>query len=209
MYTIYTFPNTGGFAAEAMLEAGAQPWQREIVDTKQGQHHAPGYLDVNPAGQVPALRLPDGSVITESAAICIYLGDIHPETGLAPPVDSPERPAYLRWLLYMSSALYPADLRLYYPQRYCSGPAGVETAIAETARRQLHEGLALIDRSLADGQWLAGGRPSAADLYLLMIVHWYPDPDGLLAELPKLAALCDRTRRLNCAVKANSFHRLW
>jgi glutathione S-transferase len=147
--------------------------------------------------------------MTESAAICIYLGDAHPESRLAPPVGSPDRPAYLRWLLYMSSTLYPADLRLYYPERYCNGTGGIEDSIAEMARQHLHDGFALIDRSLRAGEWLAGSRLSAADIYLLMIVHWYPDTENLLAEFTKLAALCDKTRRRDCVTKANRFHRLW
>ena len=81
MYTIYTSPGTGGFAVEAMLEAGNAPWKREIIDTGKDEHRTAGYLAINPAGQVPALILPSGELMTESGAMCLYLGDAHRDTG--------------------------------------------------------------------------------------------------------------------------------
>ena len=77
MYTIYTSPGTGAFAAEAMLEAGNAPWKRELIDTGKDEHKTAAYLAINPAAQIPALILPDGQLMTESAAICLFLGDAH------------------------------------------------------------------------------------------------------------------------------------
>ena len=208
MYTIHTSPGTGGFAAEAMLEAGASPWRRNVVLTREQQHKTERYLSINPAGQVPALELPDGQVITESAAMCIYLGDAHPETGLAPSPASPARGPFLRWMLYLSSTVYPADLRVYYADRYTADPAGVE-AVRARALEEMNSSLALIDKQLSGQRWLAGDRMSAADIYLLMVASWHPQEDHVSSHCHHLHALCERVKQDEFVKRANDFHKLW
>src|SRR3546814_13438863 len=61
---------------------------------------------VNPLRQVPALVLPGGELMTESAAILTWLADSHPAGGLAPAPDSPLRPRFLRWMSYISAQIY-------------------------------------------------------------------------------------------------------
>ncbi len=208
MYTIYTSPGSGGFAAEAMLEAGSAPWQRQTISTATQQQRSAEYLKVNPAGQVPALQLPGGEVMTESASICIYLGDAHPETCLAPPVASPARPAFLRWLAYMSSTVYPADLRIYYADRYTADPAGTE-AVKKRALEEMNDSFALIDKALTGRRWLAGDSMTAADIYLLMVALWHPDPEQLFGRCANLASLCERVRQDEYVKRSNDFHKLW
>jgi GST-like protein len=65
--------------------------------------HNPAVLKVNPFGQVPALVLPGGEVMTESAGILIWLADRYPDAALAPPPSDEKRPALLRWMAYVSS----------------------------------------------------------------------------------------------------------
>ena len=82
MYTLFWSVDTGAFGVQAVLEElGALPVRG--LDTSQGQHRTPHYLAVNPMAQVPALRLPDGTVITELAAIVLHLCDAQPEAGAA------------------------------------------------------------------------------------------------------------------------------
>ena len=61
---------------------------------------------VNPLRQVPALVFPGGEVMTESAAILIWLADRYPEARLAPAALDRKRAAFLRWMAYVSSAIY-------------------------------------------------------------------------------------------------------
>jgi glutathione S-transferase len=208
MYTIYTSPGSGGFAAEAMLEAGTSPWRRQTISTANQQHRTAEYLQVNPAGQVPALQLPGGEVMTESAAICIYLGDAHPETGLAPSTANPARAPYLRWLLYMSSTVYPADLRIYYADRYTSDPAGVD-AVKTCALEEMNASFALIDKALSGRRWLAGGTMTAADIYLLMMACWHPEEGHIASHCHNVHALCNRVKQDEYVKRANDFHKLW
>src|SRR5204862_7471170 len=62
--------------------------------------------DKNAMRQIPTLVYPHGEVLTESAAILIHLADTHPGSRLAPSVEDPARPQFLRWMLYVSSAIY-------------------------------------------------------------------------------------------------------
>ena len=74
-YTLYWAPDTGAFVVEAVLEELALPYELVPVDTKRGEHRRPEYLALNPMAQVPVLRLPDGTHLTETAAMVLHLCD--------------------------------------------------------------------------------------------------------------------------------------
>ncbi len=208
MYTIFTAPGTGAFAVEAMLEAGSAKWQRHITDTSRGEHKTAEFLALNPAGQVPALKLPSGEMMSESAAMCLYLGDAFPETGLAPAVSDPARAAYLRWMVYLSAVVYEADLRHFYGDRYTTDPAGAG-AVKQRAKQQMDDAFAILDARLASTAWLAGEHMSAADIYMAMLASWHPDVAGLKKACPRLAAACAKVAELDYVQRANAFHKLW
>ena len=109
MYKLYTRPGSGGFVVEAALALANAPFEQ--VDVPKTDRPDPTFLDISPLNQVPVLTLPDGSSMTESAAICILLAERHPEARLAPAVDAPARADFLRWMAFMSSVLYPAVRR--------------------------------------------------------------------------------------------------
>src|SRR5690606_19883247 len=62
---------------------------------------------INPVAQYPALVLPDGSLMTESAAITLHLADVTGSNTLVPPPGDGERPQFLRWLLFLVANVYP------------------------------------------------------------------------------------------------------
>ncbi len=208
MYTIYTSPGTGAFAAEAMLEAGKAPWKREIIDTDKDEHRTAGYLAINPAGQLPALILPGGELMTESAAICLYLGDAHKDTGLAPQQGNPGRAAYLRWMVYLSATVYEADLRCYYADRYTSDAAGAD-AVKSCAIKQMNAAFDIIDEHLSRHEWLADKAMSAADIYLAMLASWHPDIPALKLACPRVASVWGKVAKVDFVRKTNEFHKLW
>lgn len=124
MYTLYTRPGSGGFVVEAALAMADAPFRQ--IDVPKKDPPDPAFLAVSPLNQVPALTLPDGCSLTESAAICILLAERHPQAGLSPEAGSPGRADFLRWMAFMSSVLYPAILRLYYAHRYTASADGVQ-----------------------------------------------------------------------------------
>ena len=133
MFKLYARPSAGSAAVEALLtECGAA---FEIIDIlREPDGTVPrSYLQINPRGEVPTLRLPDNSIMTESAAMMVYLADLHPAAGLAPSLTSPLRGRYLRWMLFFATGVYMADLRMYFPARH-STDAGHAGAIKAKAR---------------------------------------------------------------------------
>src|SRR5262245_45539577 len=97
-FTLLALEGWGSAIAEAALAVAGVDYQIEKVDPRgEGQDRL---LKLNPLGQLPTLVLPDGRVMTESAAIVLYLSELKPEAGLAPPPGDPSRPDFLRWLVF-------------------------------------------------------------------------------------------------------------
>lgn len=102
--TLYTNPMSRGRVARWMLEETGQPYDAVVLDF-DGAMKSPDYLALNPMGKVPTL-VHDGRVVTENAAICCYLADTFPGTGLAPRPD--ERADYYRWMFFAAGPLEQA-----------------------------------------------------------------------------------------------------
>ena len=112
MYTLHWSPETGSFAPHAALEEAGAEYRLVEVDLQGGAHHSEEFLALNPRAQVPVLTLPDGTVLTESAAMMLHIADCHPEAGLFPPVGSVARARAYRWLLFGVLNLYETDCRI-------------------------------------------------------------------------------------------------
>jgi len=193
-YKLYSRPGAGSVAVEALFAVLSVPTEiQDVPKTDDGS--APGwYLAINPRGEVPSLQLPDGSIMTESAAMMIHVADCHPEAGLAPKPGTPERAQYLRWLTYGAAAIYATDLRLYYPDRY-STDAGHAAAIKAKASQDLARDYAILDQEMGKGPFITGNTMTAADIYTAMLVSWSDDLPGLLKAKPKLKTLYEAVGR--------------
>ena len=87
---LYHAPNTRSSGTMVLLEELGAPYELHVLDMKAGEQRDPAYLAINPMGKVPAIRHGD-ALITEQVAIYIYLADLFPEAGLAPPIGDPLR----------------------------------------------------------------------------------------------------------------------
>lgn len=192
MFRLYWSRNTGAFAVEATLALANADYELVTVDTKSGAHRQDDYLSVNPRMQVPTLRLPDDTVITESAAILLYLADIFPDAHLLPPAGSPARAQAYRWLVFMSANIYEADLRYYYSERY-AGEGGNQEGVQTAALAHLNRNLGIISAYMAGRDTVLDEGWGLCDLYLTMLCQWHPDKDRLYAEHPPLKACVART----------------
>lgn len=193
MYKLYWCPDSGSFAPHVLLEECGVPYERVLIDIRAGDQRRPDYLAVNPQGRVPAMALPDGTVMTESAAMTLYLADRYRDAGLAPAADEADRAPFLRWLLFMATGLYEADLRYYHADRYADAPDSV-AEVKAVAGRELDGLWALLAEAVGHGPYLLGARFSALDVYLLMLVTWFESPETLLARHANIARLCDLVR---------------
>ncbi|CAA2139219.1 glutathione S-transferase family protein [Methylobacterium bullatum] len=160
---LYTHPMSRGRIVRWMLEEVGRPYRAEILNFTALKQ--PAYLGINPMGKVPALRHGE-SVVTECAAILAYLADAFPDAGLAPPPGSAERGAYYRWLFFAAGPVEAAVLNTALgidvpPER--KGMAGYGS---------MAEVLDTLEGAVSGTEYLAGGRFSAADLYLGSHLGW-------------------------------------
>jgi glutathione S-transferase len=206
MYKLYTRPGSGGFVVEAALALANVPFEQ--IDVPKTDRPDPAFLGISPLNQVPVLTLPDGSSMTESAAICILLAERHPNAGLAPAVDTPARADFLRWMTFMSSVLYPAVLRFYYAYRYTADPDGTK-AVKQAAVAEMDRGFAVLDAALQDRDWLVGSQLSLADIYLVMLVTWHPDVDSARTAWPNIERLWSKLRDNPLMKTLNTSHEMW
>ena len=191
MYTLYWSPTGANMAAHAaLIEIGA-PHELILVDIDKGEHRTPVYRKIQPHGRVPALRH-GGLVMYESAAILLYLADRHPEAGLAPDLDSPERGLFLQWLMHMTNTVQEHEMHWFHPDFYIDG-AELQAALKAHGQRRIEESFRYFDRVLAErGPYLLGERFSAADLFFYMLAFWtrrMPRPAMTFASVARLVRL--------------------
>lgn len=203
MHTLYWKPNSGSLAPMALLEETGLPYATVKVDAAAGEHKSEAYRrDVHPLGLIPALRLRDGRVMIESAAIVAYLADLAPEKRLAPAPNSPERGFYLQWLVYGAATLYPAYSRHYHPDRHRVRD-GDDEAVMTLAVAAVDEAWRPVESALADGRtFLLGDHCSAADIYLAMLALWHPDKASFRAACPGVERMRKAVWQRPAAAKA-------
>jgi glutathione S-transferase/GST-like protein len=190
VYKLYWSKASGAMAPQALLEEAGAEYEKIVVDIDSNEHRSGDFLALNPMGQIPALVLPDGTLMTESAAMVLHLVDRHPEAKLAPPAGSPESARFQRWLLYLATPVYTAVLRYYYPEQFTSDPDG-RADVSATGLADFDRCLAILNDVLDPGPYLLGESFSAADVYLSMLAGWHPEPEAALAANPRVRRLTE------------------
>ena len=187
MYRLYGSPSTGSASVEAALAQIGADYRIIDVNTGDGAHLTEAYRAINPRQQVPALELPDGSVMSEGAAMMLHLADAFPVADLAPLPGSPARAQHDRWLLFMAVNLYEGELRKAYCDRYTDDPAGAD-GVRASADAYVKRHYLILEDAIGAGPYLFGATMSMADLYLWMLAAWM-DAGWLASHCPKVAAL--------------------
>ena len=183
MYVLYGRRGAGSLAAHMLLEELGLAYRFQHVE--KDYMASADYRRLSPLGKIPALSLPDGSTIVESAAIQVHLADLHAPR-LSPPPGTTEHARFLQWTAYIATNLYEAYLRFFHPEDYADGEAA-QAAVRERAGRDILRHYGVLDGVLSP--WLLGARLSAADLYLYMFVTWHEPQADILGRFPRLAAL--------------------
>ena len=190
MYKVYWEFGSGSIAVQALLEELAVDFERVYVDMEAEEHLGGDYLRRNPAGLVPALGLPDGQAIGETAAILLHFGDRFPDCPLLPAAGDADRAAFLFWLSYMATTGYKAFGRLAHPERYVRGQDDYEP-VCRAAGEDLLRFFEVIERGIAGRPYMLSRGFTALDIYLTMLAGWYPERDNLLARNPGIARLVE------------------
>src|SRR6266702_4807967 len=146
-YKLYGRANAGSLAPQIVLEEIGAPY--EMIWVSKAPADVESLRQINPTGKVPALVLPDGAPIFESAAILIHLTNAHPAANLAPPAGTTGHARFLQWMLFLSSNVYESVLRSYYPERYSTRGPAAAAEIKQQAVADCERHLGLIESALS------------------------------------------------------------
>ncbi|MCA0176422.1 MAG: glutathione S-transferase family protein [Proteobacteria bacterium] len=160
--TLYTNPMSRGRITRWMLEECGASYEAVQLDYGTTMK-APNYLAINPMGKVPALTNGD-AVVTEVAAICLWLADRFPDKQLAPALNTPERAAYYRWIAFISGpfeAVMTAKAEGHFAKPMQAGYG----TLADVVRT--------LEGAVSRGPYLCGDHFTAADLLMSAYLSFY------------------------------------
>jgi GST-like protein len=187
-YQLFGRPGWGSVIVEAQLTWLDLPFEYRPVGDLLGSAEARSGLEpLNPLAQVPTLVLPDGSVMTESAAITLHLADASGRDDLVPAAGHPTRPPFLRWLVFLVANVYPTFTYADDPSRFVADDAAA-SAFAKAVKAYRRRLWTIVEGS-AGSPWFLGGRFSALDVYVAAMTHWGPGRKWFDDNAPVLAAL--------------------
>jgi len=194
-YRLIASKAAGSMIVEAALALSKLPYEVDMIPYGEPGPQRDRLLSLNPLGQVPTLLLPDGRVMTESAAIILHLADEAPRAGLIPAAQDPLRPMFLRWLFFIVAAIYPTFTYGDDPTRWAdSEAAGKHLRKATDAHRK--ELWLYFAAQNPCAPWVLGEQFSALDLYVAVMNMWRPGPAWFKKECPHLAAIAARVAEL-------------
>jgi len=201
---LFYLPGAGSFAPHILLEETGV--EHELVRVVRDDNLKPvepaDYLHLNPSGRIPTLVWPDGTVQTESAAICLALAERAGRESLIPPIGTSARLEVLARLTFLTNTVQVAILRARYPQRYADDDAG-KAAVTARGNRDLVE---LRDRCAAwyagPASFVRGDEPGVDDLFLGMLIRWTRLTDAPWWDDVALGGFYDRFHALPSVTRA-------
>ncbi|MGA7594186.1 MAG: glutathione transferase GstA [Gallionella sp.] len=176
---LYYAPGACSLASHIALQESGMPFEIDKLNvhaktTSAGEN----YLQINPKGYVPAIRLNDGSVLTEGAVILQYIADQKPESRLAPKAGSLERYRLQEWLNFIGTEIHKSY-----------GPLFNKTITEDaknSARNLLTRRLAYVESQLANKPYLMGDSFTVADAYLFVTLSWSDHAGFNLDQFPRI-----------------------
>ena len=193
MYQLYGYQNSGAAAIEAALVLCKVAFR--FIDVESSAEAALELSQLNPLKQIPTLRLPDGSILTESAAILIHLGLAFPASKLLPgnPVD---RDQAIRGMVYIVTNAYAAIGVIDYPERWLANAdeASRQNLIAGS-RARLHRSWEVFADEFSAELYLDDDTPGALDVLAAVISRWAGSREHLRRTRPGFFAWLERIDR--------------
>ena len=191
MQRLYYMPRTRSSRVLWLLAEIDAPY--ELVKLAPEERQSAEHLARHPLGRVPALELDDGTVMFESAAICLQLADLHPEAGLIAPLESPERALIYQWVLFAMTEL---EAPLF---RWIRDLA--ESSAASPSSERFAQAATALQTALHGRDWLLGDCFTVADVMCASVLG-SAHSRGLLTEWPGLQAYVKRGESRPAFIKA-------
>jgi glutathione S-transferase len=176
---LYYSPGACSLASHIALYETGLPFETDqIIKTTKMTFGGENFMHLNPKGYVPAIKLNDGSVLTEGAAVLQYIADQTPDSGLAPKAGTMERYRLQEWLTFISSEIHKSF------SPFFNKDASDDTK--NIARNNLNKRLPLVEAQLAKTPYLMGDHFTVADAYLFVVVGWSKHAGFDLGPFPKI-----------------------
>jgi len=195
MFTLFGRPGWGSAIIQAQLDwLGLDYDLIEVGDLFETPAARSQLLPHNPLAQLPTVILPDGTVMTESAAITLHLADIAGRDDFVPPPNAPERAKFLRYLVFIVANIYPTYTYADDPARFVPDATARQNfkASVDDYAAKLYQ---ILDGA-AGAPWFLGARFSALDIYTGVLTHWRPGRPWFEQNTPALTQIARRAEAL-------------
>lgn len=171
-YTLYGTRGSGSAAIEMVLRACGAHWSHVDAASWKPNSAVEELRRVNPLVQIPTIVLPDGTVLTESAAILIHLATAHPSASLLPESSSSKAQA-IRGLIFVAANCYSAVSVVDFPSRWTVASAeSAHDDVRRAARQRLFHHWDIFADSFTADPYLSGARPGALDYLVAVVSMW-------------------------------------
>jgi GST-like protein len=201
-YTLYGAAGSGSVPVEAAMTLIGLDYRVIEAVTWEGETGRDKVAAVNPMRQIPALILPNGETITESAATLIWLADNYPQARLAPRLDEPRRAQFLRWMTFIPASIYSMFWVRDVPSRLVGDDAAAQEQVRQRTSERIAECWRVMDSQIAPGRFLLGDELSVLDLYVAVASRWTPRRARFYDEAPRMA---EAVRRVDALPELQSF----
>jgi len=172
MYTLYGSKGSGSAAVEVALERCGVPYRVVRASAWEPDSAIEELGRINPLKQIPTLVLPDGTVMSESAAILIHLGLVFPAARLLAS-DASRRAAQLRGLVFIAANCYAALSVGDFPQRWITdADDAAKDRVRAAARAQLHRHWDIFADQFPASPFLSGELPGSLDFLTAVVSKW-------------------------------------
>ncbi len=186
MLTLFYAPGACSMAPHVALEEGGEKYEAKRMDLAKGEQKTAEYMKIHPLGRVPALKLDDGSPLTENTAILPFLGK---RFGLWP-TDPVKEAQSLSIIGFFAASVHPAHAHIGRPERYTEDKSAFP-GLQAMGKKTYHEYMKQIDGMYARREWLSD-KYSVLDPYAFVFYVWGVRRELPMAELKHYSAFKDR-----------------
>lgn len=192
MYQLFGTRQSGSSAVEIALHLCGVPFHRVEAYSTEDNDAARALEALNPQKQVPTLQLPDGSVLTEAAAILIHLGLTFPDAKLLPE-DPGQRAQVIRGLVYIAANCYTPIGIIDFPERWLTdADEAVREQLVAGTKERLYRNWALFADAFPAHPFLNGAEPGALDILAAVITQWTQTREAMREARPQFYQLLER-----------------
>jgi glutathione S-transferase len=186
MLTLFYAPGACSMAPHIALEEGGEKYEAKRMDLSKGEQKTADYMKIHPLGRVPALKLDDGTPLTENTAILPFLGK---RFGLWP-TDPVKEAQALSVIGFFAASVHPANAHVGRPERYTDDKSA-HLGLQAMGKKTYFEYMKQIDGMYARREWLSD-KYSVLDPYAFVFYVWGVRREMPMAELKNYSAFKDR-----------------